>query len=139
MGAVLTTASWISTTRLSLHVLAACVWIGGQLVLAGLLPTIRGLGDTAPRQVAQAFGRLSWPAYWVLIATGVWNDAALHGDVASSAWNTTFAIKLFCVGLSGLGAVVHTRARSPRVKGLSAGIGTLAGLAALILGVALAG
>jgi len=26
--------------RLSLHVLAACVWVGGQLVLAGLVPTV---------------------------------------------------------------------------------------------------
>ena len=63
--------------RLTLHVLAATVWVGGQFVMAGLLPTVRGLGDSAPRKVAKAFGRLSWPAFWLLIATGVWNYLAV--------------------------------------------------------------
>ncbi len=38
--------------RLSLHVLAATVWVGGQITVAGLAPTARQLGDGAPRQVA---------------------------------------------------------------------------------------
>ena len=37
--------------RLILHVLAATVWVGGQFVVAGLLPTIRTLGDDAPKKV----------------------------------------------------------------------------------------
>ncbi len=49
--------------RLFLHVLAASVWVGGQIVLAGLVPTVRGFGEDATRQVARAFNRIAWPAY----------------------------------------------------------------------------
>jgi len=132
-------ASGSATLRLSIHVIAACIWLGGQLTLAGLLPTVRSLGEGAPKKVAQAFGRLSWPAYWVLIATGFWNYAAVHGETVTSSWNTAFAVKMLCVIVAGVGSYVHTVATSPRLKGASAGIGALATTAALILGVALAG
>ena len=59
--------------RLVVHVLAATIWVGGQFVLAGLLPTLRGLGDDATAKVARAFNRLAWPAYVVLLGTGIWN------------------------------------------------------------------
>ncbi len=132
-------ASTSTIIRLSLHILAACVWLGGQIVVAGLLPTIRSFGDDAPRKVANAFGRLSWPAYWVLILTGFWNYAAVHGDTMSSSWNTAFGIKMLCVVVAGVGTYLHTKAATPRARGVFAGVGTLATLLAMILGVALAG
>jgi putative copper export protein len=132
-------ANGVTIVRLSLHVLAASVWVGGQLVLAGLLPTVRGLGDSAPRQVANAFARLSWPAFWVLVATGLWNYAAVHPSQATSSWKVVFMVKMVCVLVAGVGAVVHSRANDPKTKGVSAGLGSLASLAALVLGVALAG
>jgi putative copper export protein len=137
--ATLQLASTSTIIRLSLHVLAACVWLGGQIVVAGLLPTVRSFGDEAPRKIAQAFGRLSWPAFWLLVLTGFWNYAAVHGDTMSSGWNTAFGIKMFCVIVAGVGTFLHTRARTPRARGMFAGLGTLATLLALILGVALAG
>jgi putative copper export protein len=132
-------ASTSTTIRLSLHVLAACVWLGGQIVVAGLLPTVRSFGADAPRKVAQAFGRLSWPAFWVLILTGFWNYAAVHGNTMSSSWNTAFGIKMLCVVVAGVGTFMHTKATKPRARGIYAGLGTLATMLALILGVALAG
>ena len=69
--------------RLILHVLAATVWVGGQFTVAGLLPTIRTLGEDAPKKVAQAFGRLLWPAYAVLVITGFWNISSLTVKDAS--------------------------------------------------------
>lgn len=125
--------------RLSLHVIAACVWLGGQLVLAGLLPTVRALGEDAPQKIARAFGRLSWPAYWLLVLTGFWNYAAVHGQNASSAWNTAFGIKVVCVALAGVGTLLHTKATTPAARGAWAGIATLATTVALILGIAIAG
>lgn len=139
VAAALQLASPSDILRLSLHVFAACVWLGGQLTLAGLLPTLRSMGDEAPRRVARAFGRLSWPAYWLLVLTGIWNYAAVHGESMSSSWNTAFGVKMLCVAAAGAGAFVHTRATSPRTRGVSAGLGTLATTLALVLGVALTG
>ena len=47
------------TIRLFLHVLAATVWVGGQLTLAALVPALRGLGTEIPRSAARAFNRVA--------------------------------------------------------------------------------
>jgi putative copper export protein len=132
-------ANSVTIVRLSLHVLAASIWVGGQFVLAGLLPTVRGLGDTAPRQVANAFAKLSWPAFWVLVATGLWNYDAVSPSHATYSWKVVFIVKMVCVVLAGVGTVVHSRAKAPKTKGIYAGVATLASVGALVLGVALAG
>lgn len=132
-------ASTSTLVRLSLHVLAACVWVGGQIVLAGLVPTLRSLGEEAPRRVAQAFGRLSWPAFWLLVVTGFWNYAAVHGSTQSSSWNAAFAIKMIMVVAAGVGAFLHTRATTPRARGIFAGVGMLATLIAMVLGILITG
>jgi putative copper export protein len=132
-------ASASTVVRLSLHILAACVWLGGQIVVAGLLPTIRSLGEEAPRKVAQAFGRLSWPAFWLLILTGFWNYAAVHGSSQSSSWNAAFGAKMVMVVAAGVGIFLHTRAKTPKARGIYAGIGTLATLIAMVLGILITG
>ena len=38
----------LDVVRLFLHILAAPVWVGGQLTLAGLLPALRRIGGRAP-------------------------------------------------------------------------------------------
>jgi putative copper export protein len=139
LASTLNLASTSTIIRLSLHILAACVWLGGQIVVAGLLPTLRTLGDDAPQKVARAFGRLSWPAFWVLILTGFWNYAAVHGNTMSSSWNTAFGIKMLCVVVAGVGTFLHTKAATARARGIFAAVGTLATLLAMVLGVALAG
>jgi putative copper export protein len=125
-------------TRLSLHVLAATVWVGGQFVMAGLVPTVRTLGEGATVKVARAFARLTWPAYWLLILTGIWNMAAMGRD-ASSAWHEAFGIKMAAVLVAGLGSFMHTKASSAKARGIYAGFGTLGSITALVLGIALAG
>ena len=67
------------------------IWVGGQFTVAGLLPTIRSLGEDAPKQVARAFARLLWPAYAVLLVTGFWNISAVQPKNATSAWNAVAA------------------------------------------------
>jgi putative copper export protein len=132
-------ASAETIVRVSLHVFAACVWVGGQVTLGGLVPTVRRAAPEALSAVARAFARLAWPAFAVLILTGIWNVAATHTGAAPSAWNVVFGVKMACVVAAGLGVGVHQRARTARLRGVSAGLGLLATVAALVLGVALAG
>jgi putative copper export protein len=128
----------IDAIRLSLHVLAAAVWVGGQITVAGLLSTVRQLGTDAPRRIARAFSRLSWPAYFVLLATGVWNVAAVHKG-QPRAWQVVLGVKIAVVVVAGASAWLHGRARSR--SGLAAWgiVASLSSLAALVLGVFLAG
>ena len=132
-------AGAMTILRLTLHVLAATVWVGGQFVVAGLVPTARALGEDAPRKVAAAFARLAWPAYGLLLVTGIWNYAAINHASASSSWNSVFGIKMTAVLLAGLGVALHTRATTAKARGLYAAVGLLASVAALVMGVALAG
>lgn len=128
----------IDGVRLTLHVLAAAVWVGGQLTMAGLLGTVRQLGDDAPRRVARAFGRLSWPAYAVLIGTGIWNVVAAGGE-QRSAWKAVLSLKIVVALLAGLAALLHSRAKSRAGLAVWGSVAGSASLAALVLGVFLAG
>lgn len=125
--------------RLTLHVLAATVWVGGQFVVAGLVPTARALGADVPRKVATAFARLAWPAFALLIVTGFWNYAAVDHANATNSWNAVFGIKMITVLAAGLGVALHTRAKTAKARGAYAAVGLFASIAALALGVALAG
>ena len=66
-----------ATIRLFLHVLAATVWVGGQVALAGLVPVVRRVGgvETA-RAVARRFQLIAWPAFGVLVALATWRSLA---------------------------------------------------------------
>ena len=61
----------LETVRLFLHVLAATVWVGGQITLAALVPALRAAGADAPKAAANAFTRVAWPAFGVLLVTGI--------------------------------------------------------------------
>ena len=50
--------SW-DTIRLFFHVLAATVWVGGQLTLAALVPALRRFGDEVPRAAARRFNQVA--------------------------------------------------------------------------------
>jgi len=125
--------------RLSLHVLAATVWVGGQLTLAGLVPTLRRVSPESTQAVARAFAQLAWPAYGVLVLTGFWNIAAVDPSKQTSAWRVVLVAKIVVVAASGISAFLHQQAKTR--AGL-AGWGAAASLttvAALVLGVSLAG
>jgi putative copper export protein len=125
------------TVRLFLHILAATVWVGGQLTLVGLLPAVRALGGNAPAAVARQFNRIAWPAFAVLVATGVWNlfEVAL-GD-RSTEYQVTVFVKLLVVAVSGGSAAVHAVATSRRTLAVGGALAGLSSLAALFLGVML--
>jgi putative copper export protein len=128
----------LQTVRLFLHVLAATVWVGGQLTLAGLVPGLRALSPDAPRTVARRFNQLAWPAYGVLVLTGIWNITAVHATW-HGAYGVTLIVKIAVVALSGLSAWAHAVSRSaPGLAIWGALTGTTA-VAALFLGVLLHG
>jgi uncharacterized membrane protein len=129
----------LTALRLTLHVLAAAVWVGGQITVAGLLPSIRRLGEGAPRAVAAAFGRLQWPAFVVLLGTGAWNVSALSVGAATGAWTAVLFAKVGVVLLAGGAAFAHQRARTRAGLAMYGAAAAVASLAALVLGVLLAG
>lgn len=130
----------LGTARLFLHVLAATVWVGGQLTLAGLVPALRQLGPEATRAVARRFDRLAWPAFGVLVATGVWNLLEIPLGSMSTEYQATLAVKLVLVVVTGVGAALHRVARGRKlwlaIGGAAAGLGAVG---ALFVGVQLHG
>jgi putative copper export protein len=139
---VLATASLapaLDTIRLTLHVLAATIWVGGQIVMTGLVGPARGFGGDAPKTLARAFARMAWPAYLVLLATGIWNISAVHASSASSAWKAVLMAKIAVVLLAGVGVGLHQRATSKAQLALWGSVGGLASVAALVMGILLAG
>jgi putative copper export protein len=129
----------LDTLRLSLHVLAATVWVGGQFVLLGLVGPARGFGPDAPRALAQAFARLAWPAYAVLVITGVWNVSTFHWAAQSGPWKAVLIAKLAVVALAGLGTLRHSRAANRAALAVWGSMAGLASVAALVMGILLAG
>lgn len=103
----------MKTFVLFLHVLSASVWVGGQIVLAGIVPTVRGFGEEAPKKVAQAFNRIAWPAFGLAVVTGIVNILLVGADTLG---HPTIEIKFTLVVLSGVGAFVHQTANGNRAR-----------------------
>jgi len=130
--------SW-DTIRLFLHVLAATIWVGGQLVLAALVPVLRRFGD-AVTAAARRFNQVAWVAFGVLVVTGIWNIAAVSPQLSHSAsYRTTLIVKLVVVAISGVAAALHIRARTARGRAILGALTGISAIAALFLGVLLAG
>lgn len=125
----------IDVIRLTLHVLAATIWVGGQIVLAALVGPLRRAAPESVGPAARAFARVGWPAFAVLIVTGMWNLSV--GGPLGGAYQVTLLVKLALVALSGVGAALHTFAKSPALKGVWGTVGLLGALGALLLGVSM--
>jgi putative copper export protein len=132
-------ASGLDTLRLTLHVLAASIWVGGQIVLMGLVGPSRSFGPDAPKSLTRAFARLAWPAYAVLVVTGFWNVSTFHWADQSTAWKTVLIVKIVVVAAAGLGALLHSRATTRTAIAVWGSVAGLASVAALVMGILLAG
>jgi len=129
----------VDNVRLSLHILGATIWVGGQLIFSALVPLLRRLGNDVLRPVARQLTRILWAGFAVLIVTGVWNVVAVGLSDQTSAWKTTLNVKLVVVALSGIAAYVHTRVAGARSRAAWGATSGITALAALLLGVMLAG
>ena len=119
--------------RLFLHVLAATIWVGGQITLGALVPALRGF-EGVTKVAARRYNAVAWPAFAVLALTGVWNITA--GDMGGAA-QRTLEVKLVFVLLSGVAAFLHTRAKSKAGLATWGALGAVGALAALFFGVQL--
>ncbi|HEX4245177.1 MAG TPA: hypothetical protein VHY77_06405, partial [Acidimicrobiales bacterium] len=115
--------------RLTLHVLAASIWVGGQFAMAGLVPTARGVSADAPKKLAQALAVLLWPAFAVLVITGFWNISTITLSGQSTAWKAVLIVKLVVVVIAGVGVYLHQRSSTKRALAVWASVGGMASVA----------
>ncbi|MGI9605443.1 MAG: hypothetical protein ACR2P0_04830 [Acidimicrobiales bacterium] len=126
------------TIRIFLHVLGVTVWVGGQIVMLSLLPVLRKAGvEDLPRQAAQGFQRVAWPAFGLAIVTGVWNLLAVDMDNAETSYNVVFGIKFLLVIISGLAAYIHAKSDKAAIKGMTGALAFVSAVAAMLLGFAM--
>jgi putative copper export protein len=124
----------LHTLRLFLHILAASVWVGGQIALAGVVPAVRRVAPDATGTVARAFARVAWPAFAVVVLTGIWNLVDVDIADTGTAYQVTLFVKLLLVFASGAAAAVHSLADTKLALALGGAIGLLAGLGAMFFG-----
>lgn len=124
--------------RVALHLLGVSVWIGGQLVLAGIVPALRAHTPAATAVVARGFARLAWPMFLLVVITGVWGFAEVDPASRSSQYVATFGIKMFLVGATAISALVHSQGQSKVAKAVGGALGLITALAAAYLGILLA-
>ena len=125
-----------ATIRLFLHVLAASVWVGGQIVLVGIVPAIRSAHPDATRLVAKAYGRVAWPAFAIAVVTGIWNMIEVDAS-GWAAYQITLGVKILLVTVSGLAAAVHQVGRSKVALAVGGALGFVCALAAMFVGMVL--
>lgn len=122
------------TIRIFLHVLAASVWVGGQIVLGGLVPRLRQAFPESTKVAAQAFGRIAWPAFAVAVVTGIWSVLDISMSDQSTAYQVTIFVHVSLVAVSGTAAAVHSLGRSKLALALGGAIGLLSALGAMFVG-----
>jgi len=125
----------LDVIRLTLHVLGATIWVGGQITLLALIGPLRRTAPAAIAPAARVFAWVSWPAFALLVVTGVWLIAGA-GD-QSDAYRTTLMVKMVFVVLSGVGAALHTFVKNPALRGFWAAVGLVGALCAVLLGVSI--
>ena len=94
------------------------------------------LSPDAPRAVARRFNQIAWPAFAVLIATGIWNILALDPSW-DSEYGRTVMIKIGVVAVSGLAAFLHSISTSKAGLAIFGVLSLLGALGAVFLGVLL--
>jgi putative copper export protein len=81
-----------------LHILAAAVWVGGNLLFFAVAPTLRREAPQAFRLLGRRFRVLSWVAVLVLLVTGVY--------LLALGWESRRDLLLWKMVLFGVAVVV---------------------------------
>ena len=106
------------------HVLSACVWVGGTIALVFVgVPAIRKTeGEaraTAMRELGRRWRPLGWSAMGVAVLSGLWLTDQ-HGGFDSAALDTDFdrvlILKSVLVAALCVGAALHDYVIGPRLQ-----------------------
>ena len=128
----------LNSLRTYLHILAVCVWLGGQVVLAGIVPKLRKSNPEALTNIAKSYASIAWPAMILIVFTGAWGLAATDTSNQSTEYMVTFGIKMLLVAGTVIATLIHSNGTSKLAKGLGGAVGLLATLLAAYCGVLLA-
>lgn len=128
----------LDSLRTYLHILAVCVWLGGQVALAGVVPKLRKTNPDALSNIAKSYAAIAWPSMILIVFTGAWGLAETNAADYSSAYIVTFGIKMLLVATAIIATLIHSNGTSKIAKGLGGAIGLLATLFAAYCGVLLA-
>ncbi len=128
----------LESIRVFFHILAAGVWVGGQIVVAGVVPGLRKTsGSEGTKSLANGFANVAWPAFALALITGMW---ALFDrpDPSPTGYSITFGIKFLLYIAAGAAAVAHARSTKRPVIAVTGALGLIFSLAVLYLGTLLA-
>jgi putative copper export protein len=128
----------LNSLRTYLHILAVCVWLGGQVVLAGVVPKLRKSNPEALTNIAKGYASIAWPAMILIVFTGAWGLAATDTANQSTEYMVTFGVKMLLVASAVIATLIQSNGTSKLAKGLGGAIGLLATLFAAYGGVLLA-
>jgi len=107
-----------------LHVLSACVWVGGTVALVFIgVPAIRKLEGEARAVAMRALGRrwrpIGWSAMAVAILSGLWlteRHGGFHRAVLDTDFDRTLILKSVLVVLLVVGGLLHDFVLGPRLQ-----------------------
>jgi copper resistance protein D len=114
----------VTTVLRILHVLSACVWVGGTVALVFVgVPAIRQLEGEARATAMRTLGRrwrpIGWSAMAVAILSGLWLTDR-HGGFDRGALDTDFdrtlILKSVLVALLVVGGLAHDYVLGPRLQ-----------------------
>ena len=128
----------LDALRTALHLLGVSVWIGGQIVLAGIVPVLRTTAPDALGAVARAFARVAWPMFLLIVITGTWSYADIDVSTQSSDYTITFGVKMLLVAVTAIASLIHSQGTSKAAKAIGGATGMISALGAAWLGVLLA-
>jgi uncharacterized membrane protein len=127
----------LDTFRIFLHVLAASIWVGGQIALAGIIPAVRRSHPDSTKTIARAFSKVAWPSFAVVFATGIWSLMAVDIDTADWSYSMTAIVHVTSAVAAGIAAAVHAIGQTKIALALGGALGLVFSVAAMFLGLLL--
>lgn len=111
----------MTRTLVFFHLVGAAVWLGGSITVGALVPALRKAGVERPQLQAMArqFGRVSWVAMAVSVASGAWlvsRTGREWGDLSLKAGLVILAIAF--AGVHQVTARKLTAAQRGIIQGL---------------------